>query len=253
MLAVNSVAQCFDRGAKRYDELATVQQKVSDKLVSMVAERVASANSVVDLGCGTGQLLAQIRQKNHGAVLHGVDISKSMLMRAMQRELNATLLNENLLSTSLPDSSSDLVTSTSALQWVDLNLASQEIYRLLAKDGLLAMCCFTKGTLQSWRELWGVDDSFMPSSDSLVAILESSGLSVIQRENESLIPRYNEFDDALASVRELGANANRGARSGLLGRRKFDEIKYTFQMISVVAGGFPMEYEVSYILAKRKV
>lgn len=47
---------------------------------------VMSAGSVLDVGCGTGQLLARARHTGHGGRLMGLDPAAAMLIQARRRE-----------------------------------------------------------------------------------------------------------------------------------------------------------------------
>jgi len=87
---LEQVAADFDRLAPLYDQLPSARSH--DELLMSFAPLNRSAK-VLEVGCGTGALLAKLAQKGH--VVKGCDISSAMLSRAGLRlgELNGILLN----------------------------------------------------------------------------------------------------------------------------------------------------------------
>lgn len=74
--------------------------------------------SVVDLGCGTGELTADLKRRWPGAVVHGIDSSPAMVERA--REIASPRLTFELgdVTAWQPPSPVDVVVSNAVLQWV---------------------------------------------------------------------------------------------------------------------------------------
>jgi tRNA (cmo5U34)-methyltransferase len=81
----------FDRDVERFSNLETGQQATIDapivlELVAATAAKILSEPvSLLDLGCGAGNLTLKVLQKMPGLECHLVDLSQRMLERAKQR------------------------------------------------------------------------------------------------------------------------------------------------------------------------
>jgi trans-aconitate 2-methyltransferase len=83
-----------------------------DLLSRVGAER---ARRVVDLGCGAGNLTAQLARRWPGAVIEALDSSPEMVAAARERGVDATVGD---LRTWTPRRDTDVVLSNAAAQWV---------------------------------------------------------------------------------------------------------------------------------------
>ena len=251
MIRSDKVAHCFDRAATRYDDLAIVQRQVSKALLGQIKGAVLSAETITDLGCGTGELLAACEALNPSAYLQGVDVSELMLQQAAQRGRGFSLVKADMQNTGIAANSQDLVLSSSAMQWVNVDRAFDEAARISKLGGRVAVACFLSDTLKEWRSLWGVDSGPLPTRHEVLAGAEAASLSVTYCGVKTVLYRANSFQAALANVRELGAGANRGASKGLMSRARFEAIKQRVAQQIDVLGFFPMEYEVIYLVADK--
>jgi len=75
----------FDREADRYDTWKRRNSYYYDRIKRAYAERIPVGSSVLDVGCGTGEILISLRPRR-GV---GIDLSRSMIDRA--REKNPAL------------------------------------------------------------------------------------------------------------------------------------------------------------------
>jgi malonyl-CoA O-methyltransferase len=77
------VARAFDKAARNYDAVASIQATVAKTLVR--AASVSAPRSVLDIGCGTGSVLAQAAERWPEANLTGLDIAPAMLREAQRK------------------------------------------------------------------------------------------------------------------------------------------------------------------------
>jgi trans-aconitate methyltransferase len=70
---------------------------------------------ILDSGCGTGHMLADIAQAYPLHQLHGIDLSPAMLDQARQKIPNATLTEADLAHHELPQNTYDVVLSLNVL------------------------------------------------------------------------------------------------------------------------------------------
>ena len=81
------VAKSFSKAARKYDELAGMQKDVGKKLVSLAP--LPSAQTVVDIGCGTGSIAELLIDKKYNEIF-GLDISLGMLNVAQEKLIGST-------------------------------------------------------------------------------------------------------------------------------------------------------------------
>ena len=113
---------------------------VEDTMDLALLERIANvpwrdAQSIADLGCGTGRTGAWLRSKCD-AKLHGIDVTPQMLSRAKERGIYEQLTESELASNGLPEHSFDIVTCCLVDEHLsDLQPLYREAARLLRKGG----------------------------------------------------------------------------------------------------------------------
>ncbi len=93
---------------------------------------------ILDFGCGIGSITEKIAKKNPKYIM-GIDISdvsiKQAIERAKELKLNIDYKVENCEKSSLESNTFDIVYGTGILHHLDLKSSSEEINRLLKKNG----------------------------------------------------------------------------------------------------------------------
>lgn len=131
------VRRLFTTIADRYDVITIVLSYGLDRgwkrrLIDLAAVR--PTDRVLDLACGTGDLLCAAREKGRAAV--GLDITHRMLQLAKQRGEKLLLITGDMLALPFPGKSFDVVTTGYGLRNVpNLDAALREIHRVLASGG----------------------------------------------------------------------------------------------------------------------
>ncbi len=110
-----------------------------------------STGKLVDLGCGSGNLIVEIAKNLLNLDLIGVDISNEILNlakeRAFQNDLNKKIEFKigNVEDLPFPDNSIDFLLSTLSLHhWQDPIRAFNEFFRVLKDDGTLLIFDFRR-------------------------------------------------------------------------------------------------------------
>ena len=116
----------FDRLSKYYDKFMRVFFPIGEKGRVRIVERL-EAGSVLDVGCGTGTLLALASRK--GIRCFGVDLSKGMLNQAKPRVPEAYLARASFYELPFPSECFDYVVATNTLSGTFIH----------AKDALVEM------------------------------------------------------------------------------------------------------------------
>jgi len=133
----------FDRWASTYDR--TPGQSFFRRIHRRVVEAVVAGDRlprrVLDLGCGTGRLLEDLRRRLPEAELVGVDPSEAMLTVArgrLGRDPRVRLEVATAARLPLPDASLDVVTTTMSFHhWEEQGASLREVGRVLAPGGRL--------------------------------------------------------------------------------------------------------------------
>jgi ubiquinone/menaquinone biosynthesis C-methylase UbiE len=135
---------------------------------------VRNAYRVLDLGCGTAQLTADLAARFPGAHVVGLDLSADMLAVARRRLAGPSLLRANVYALPLADGVLDLVTSTISYHWyLEPARALAEVRRVLRPGGR-----FVLATMATRRfRLALAHQRLAPAADHL-ADLRAAGFAV---------------------------------------------------------------------------
>jgi demethylmenaquinone methyltransferase/2-methoxy-6-polyprenyl-1,4-benzoquinol methylase len=135
------VERMFDRISERYDwmnRLMTLGLDRTWRRAAVDAVAIRAGDTVLDLGCGTGDLAGEALAR--GARVVGVDVSAGMLRRARARGLAALFTRADALSLPLPDACCHAVVSGFALRnLTDVAAALREASRVLRAGGRIAL------------------------------------------------------------------------------------------------------------------
>lgn len=134
----DKLAPYYDQRWKSYIHASTI--KTFQRL------DLNQSSSVLDIGCGTGELLNLIRRTKPSIDLYGLDLSREMLKIAESKlENQVTLITGVASNISLPEQSIDTVVSVSSLHyWRDPKKSFLEVYRVLKPGGAFVVTDWCK-------------------------------------------------------------------------------------------------------------
>jgi ubiquinone/menaquinone biosynthesis C-methylase UbiE len=124
----------YERHARR-----TIYFSGGVELPNLVMNRLTSSRSgtLVDLGCGDGNLLAQVAAASPSWTLLGVDISQLRGENAAKIAPSATFVCADVCETGIPPASVDIVTCSQVIEHLlDRRALMEEIRRILKPGGL---------------------------------------------------------------------------------------------------------------------
>lgn len=177
----------FDRQAETYDidkngkHARSIYSYIIDKLSDM------QFSDVLDVGCGTGEILSIIKTLYPAVSLFGIDISKEMLKQAEEKGLNNSRLflgdAENL---PFENERFDLLICTDSFHhYPNPQRAIDEFYRVLKAGGILLLADFWKPF--PFRQLMNLfipfsneGDVKIYSKNEIIKFLEQSNFKNIQ-------------------------------------------------------------------------
>lgn len=133
----------FDRRAGSYDEgrLGAWHGEIVKRVGAVTTRAAPGARTILDVGCGTGRLLADLAVARPDATLLGVDPAPGMVAAARQRAAGRFDVQQ-AAAESLPvvDSSIDLVVSVLSFDhWADQEAGLREVRRVLRPGGVVVI------------------------------------------------------------------------------------------------------------------
>ena len=137
----NHITNTYNRLAPKYEQL---WQSYTVRTIRETLSRTElnGSSTILDIGCGTGILLDEVRQRENGIQTFGCDLSFEMLRQTTQKE-NGNLLHISVAdATALPYPSDrfDTVFSTSVFHFIrEPQKALSELNRVLKSNGQLIL------------------------------------------------------------------------------------------------------------------
>jgi malonyl-CoA O-methyltransferase len=255
------VRAAFSRSAARYDARAEVQVRVRERALAIAAAAAPAARRVLDVGAGTGALLAALAAARPGLAPAAVDLAPGMCAAARAALPGARVAAADAEALPFQDASFDLVVSTSTLQWLPrLAPALSEIRRVLAPGGVACLALFGERTLHELRAAWRAaagpaapDRTHrFASRAALAGALSAAGLRA-ELEEEELVERHPDARAVLRALKALGASSAVPGARGLGGRRETLELLRRYDVAHGGAEGVPATYHVLYAVARAGV
>lgn len=253
MLDKRQVRRAFGRAVRNYDAVAALQRRVADELVGRLQWMRTQPQRILDVGTGTGYCLRLLTARYRRRAL-GLDLALPMLERARAQSRwwrRPRLICGDAEQLPLGADTLDLVVSSLALQWCNVDRALAEFHRVLAPGGLVLFATFGPDTLREVRSAWASVDErphVHPFADmhDLGAALMRAGFEEPVLDVDRLTVRYPDARAVLRDLRALGAvNAQRDRFKGLTGKQRFRRFEQALEA-GRCDGVLPVQYEVVY-------
>jgi ubiquinone/menaquinone biosynthesis C-methylase UbiE len=140
----------FNRWSDTYDHswIRPYADRVHREMLDVVAKEIAAPNTILDVGCGTGQLLSKARALYPSSQLFGIDPAEGMVEIARGHLPFATIYLGAAETLPIADSSVDVVLSSISFHhWSDQLAALREISRVLRTGGCF---CLADISMPDW-------------------------------------------------------------------------------------------------------
>ena len=223
----NSIITHFNRGASHYSDTARIQKRIALHLLDLVMQDLYSGRSFpadiqkktfkscLDLGCGPGVNFAELIQIADKVT--GIDIAEEMIAKASKLDIaGTTAVNGNIENTEL-DGTFDLIYSSLAMQWCNLETAFNEIKRLTTegknthRNVCLGISIPVSGTLQELRQAFRtikgkerINSFFSP--DDIKEKVNRCIFNGLKVTIDNFTDSYTDISNYLGSIRNIGAN-----------------------------------------------
>lgn len=192
-------AASFERSAAEYDEILEHNRGGARRLVEALPE--GRYDDVLDVGCGTGFVTAEMVRRFGVARVTGVDPSAAMLDRFREKlegmGVEARLVQAGVHEMPVPDAAFDAVVSGMAFHWFpDKPRAVAAMARRLRPGGVLAVLASGRGSDAEFIEvLRGIDppvprawievsDDIQRSAEEVAGYMEDAGIEVLDAWEE---------------------------------------------------------------------
>ncbi|KDE20986.1 dethiobiotin synthase [Acetobacter aceti 1023] len=148
------ICQSFDT-AEKYDQAATAQRIAACTLFRRIQTSLAEKKPlrILEIGCGTGLLTEYLCTNWPDAEILATDFAPNMLARTKSRLGERVFYH--LMDAAAPDVSGpfDLICGNLVLQWLpEPAKVLQNLARLLAPGGVLAVSTVLDGTFAEWQQ-----------------------------------------------------------------------------------------------------
>ena len=145
------VAEYFGRLAQSYgDGEYYIRRRAA--VVSAIADQIAGASSIVDLGCGNGRYLYEFRKIAPAATAIGADFSTEMLLEARTRNGYAPLIRADATAAPIRDRTIDIIFASHVIQFVsDKDATMSDLARCLLPGGAIILTIGGSGIREALR------------------------------------------------------------------------------------------------------
>lgn len=212
---VETVIRSYNRCASAYEAHSEVIATVGRRLLKRLELLAVNPAVVLDLGCGAGRLLPDLRSRFNKSSVIGLDASSAMLGQARQQvgrwRNKARLICADAHQLPFEDASVDLIVSNLLLPWCqNHHRVLQEIHRVLHPGGALLFTAAGPDTLIEYRSLWASETDQQRSyglidmhdmGDAMLA----AGFSAPVLDRENLTVDYPSVLACEEELRALGA------------------------------------------------
>ena len=175
-----TVGKRFNAAAATYDKHAAIQWSVARRLLWEI-ERGKPPRRILEIGCGTGLLTEQLRERFPAAEVHALDISPAMIAVARQRWRGAARVRWHVgdVRRYRPAGHFDLIVSNCALHWAaPLAPVFRRLARWLMPGGRLCAALMLRGTL---AELHAARQRIAPQKPTLHSLPSFAAVAAAAR------------------------------------------------------------------------
>ncbi len=242
------IAKSFGLASQSYDVSARLQRFSGKHLMPWLPNR--NDLTVLDLGAGTG-FFTDLLASSYKQVI-GLDFSKDMLSFAQAtRDKSIHWIEADAHKIPLQDNSIDFIYSNLVIQWCEpLDVAINEMLRVLKPGGLIIFTTLVDGTLYELKSSWKqVDDDQhvidFKTEEELAQLFNHDGARVIEHKCQDIVLEYQNVIHLARELKGLGANHLPQKRNrGLSGKEKWFAMTEHYQDFLEPSGIYPATYRL---------
>lgn len=241
------VKQRFSRAAQTYDSSAAPQRKIASVMAGLLSQcDPATEGRILEIGCGTGFLTLELRQRLNPRFLAVNDLCSQMLM--MLPDVGADLKIEGDAETIAYPDRLDLIASCSTVQWFD-NLSGffDKCALSLAPKGLLAVSSFGQSNLPEIARLTSRSLRYY-STEEISAMLEKR-FEIMHMSQNCFTVTFPSPMQVLHHLKQTGVT---GTARYSWTRSALAEFDRRYRAEFAADGGVKLTYNPIYFIARKK-
>lgn len=148
----NKLAEKYDHLWVQKYSLTPTREHVMRRLGGMTPE------SLIDIGCGTGQLLHQISQEYPGIKLTGIDKAQEMISKCLEKNIPANLICGDIGELEAETDQFDLAICCHSFPYYkEKAKISEKIHEMLNENGMAVFVQASQNSLYDKIALWLVE------------------------------------------------------------------------------------------------
>lgn len=256
MNAKDKICKVFQRCAPDYEAFAKIHQEIEHRLLTRLDYFLMQPRTILDLGCGTGILSAQLKQRYPEALVVSTDIAQSMLAQVHKKQTPShqwPLICADMNLLPFDSASFDLIVTNQAIHWSsDIGGLFAELNRVLRLNGCLMFSTLGPDTFQELRQSWAKIDSdghvneFLDMHHLGDALLAEHFLDPVV-DMEYLTVHYPSVKELIRSLKKQGVHNHHPKKSrGLTSVQRWNIFEKMMHTLSTDEGKIPLSYEVIY-------
>jgi len=252
----------FSRAADSYDSYAKVQTEVAQRLAAKIipSKGISEVNTILELGCGTGNFTSLLANKFPAAKIAALDFSPEMIAKANNKlhKNNIEFIcaeGEKFLEKAA-DKSFDLIASNGSLQWfTDHDRSLENIARLLLPGGTFLCSIFGPDSLKKLglglKMLFGYPGNVAADAFPDVNTLQRSLNAYFAKgtiEQELIEKQYESVHDLLVHIKKTGTGGWHQHGSPILTPARLKELDHWFVE---TYGSCKVNYQIHFLQATK--
>jgi malonyl-CoA O-methyltransferase len=256
MFDTQALKKDFSDAAPLYDAAAYLQRQVRARCINIARSQWLASAHILDAGCGTGQLGADIRQQLLDWRITGLDLAAGMCRVARDREPD--VVNANADAMPFADESFDGVFSSLMLQWAGEPLAVlREMARVTRRGGRIVVSTLTDGTLHELRTAFATLDEEVRVSPfmnklALRQLAWQSGCTLVMEEESVIVEHYPTALALMQSLKAIGAtHKQQTRRKGLMTPHRLGRLERAYSRNFGMPAGLPATWRVYYMVLEK--
>ena len=254
------IAARFSAAAATYHASATVQCSVAERLGAMLA-REQDAERILEIGCGTGLLTAQLCRIFPRSRIDALDMSAGMVLQCRARLAGSAGVSWHVadLKKFRTGALYPLIASSSTLHWMEpMDEVMQKLSGLLAAQGRLVFAIMVRGTLGELADArrriapHKLPGRRLPTMPAVQTALAQASLQVEEEHEETLRQAYASAGDMLRRLHEQGLTGGALSSSNPpLNRTDLRRLVQDYEAHYPADDGVYASYRVAYFRARK--
>lgn len=257
MVNKKAVQASFSKAAISYDKFADLQREIGHHLIDLMPAAVKQANSILDLGCGTGYFSGLLSQLASPTNLTCFDLSPEMLKQAAQNKLaRCDYVQGDIDHLPFTITQFDLIFSNLVVQWSEqLTLCLAQAKQALTKKGVLCFSTLLNGSLIELQQAWHHVDNRNHVNDFLTErqvkrALQQAGFKQFNLTTQTHVKKYPDVISVMKALKGIGANhVHDGSHHRTTGRQLLKQLEEGYQPFIDSDGLYNLSYQVCYVVA----